>query len=172
MHSVFIWSQPHHAPVLAASVSALFLLIWILNTSILTTISVIGIILTIADYTVPLLSTSLIDSSKFGPAEETVYENVCSEIALTWFTLQSFWNQWTDLKEKRPVVHSFLLLTSLLMMAYIGNSVDNLFLLYLITLLTVLFPGLRHQGIIQKLSKKAFDTIRDTIGARLKPKQQ
>lgn len=172
LHSVFVWSQPHHAPVLAASVSALFLLIWLLDTSILTTLSVIGVLITLADYVVPLISSNLFDSSKFGDAEEAVYDTVCSEIALTCFTVQSFWRQWTDLKDTKPKLYSFLLLTSLLMMAYIGNSVNNLFLLYVIVLFAAMLPGLRAHGIIQQLMKKAVEVVKNLVGDKLLKKKQ
>lgn len=172
MHSVCVWNQPHHAPILAASVSALFLLIWLLDASILTTLSVIGIMVTLADYVVPLVSSNLFDSSKFGDAEEAVYDVVCSEIALTCFTVQSFWRQWTDLKDTKPKLYSFLLLTSLLMMAYIGNSVNNLFLLYVIVLFVAMLPGLRAHGIIQQLMKKAVDVVKNLIGDKLLKKKQ
>lgn len=171
LHSVSVWSQPHHAPALAASVSALFFLIWLLDTSILTTVSVIGIVVTLADYVVPLISSNLFDASKFGEADEAVYDAVCSEIALTCFTMQSLWRQWTDLKETKPKLYSFFLLTSLMMMAYIGNSVNNLFLLFVIVLFLVMLPGLRAHGIIQQLVRKTVDTITHLIGDRLKKKQ-
>ena len=167
-HSVSVWSQAHHPPLLAASVSALFLLIWLLDASVLTTMSVLGLLLTLADYVVPLLSASLFDARKFGEAEEAVYARVCSDLAQLCLSLRGLWRQWTDLKDTKPVLYSFLLLTSLLMMAYIGSSVNNLFLIYLIVLSVVMLPGLRAHGIIQQLVQKAVQTVKDLVGDRLK----
>ena len=171
LHSVCVWSQPHHAPLLVACVSSLFLLVWLLDSSLLTSLSVIGIIVTLADYIVPLVSSSLFDASRFGEAEDAIYDSVCSELALTCFTAKSLWRQWTDLKDSKPLLFSFLLLTSLLMLAYIGSSVNNLLLLYFIVLFVVLLPGLRAHGILQQLLSRAVHTVSSLVGDKFKKKQ-
>lgn len=48
---------------------------------------------------------------------------------------------------------------SLLVCAYIGASVDNLLLCYLITLLAALYPGLQKHGFVQTVQAKVFDFV-------------
>jgi hypothetical protein len=49
-------------------------------------------------------------------------------------------------------------------LAYIGSTFNNLFLLYLITLVFALYPGLKEKGIV----KLVFDHINAVIGPYLK----
>ena len=172
LHSVFVWTQPHHAPTIAGSVTAIFILIWLLNASILTTFSIIGILITVSDYAVPLVSSNFFDSSKWGATQEATYEKVCDELALFWFTVNSFWTQWTEIKETKPKLYSFILLTTLLMLAYIGNMINNLLLSYLICLFACMYPGLKSQGLLNKYLSEALTFIKTTIGEKLNKQKQ
>lgn len=165
-----IWSKPHDCPVVLGSVTFIFLLIWLLNASVLTTLSVIGFLVTVADYSVPLVCSNLFDASKWSDREERVYETVCEEIATVTFLVISLWNQWTEMKETKPKIYSFILLTSLLMMAYIGNTINNLLLLYLLTMTLVSLPGLKHHGILQQMIKQSIQMIKGITSKINKPK--
>jgi len=70
------------------------------------------------------------------------------------------YNQWRQMKETKPKQYSFVLLTSLLMLAYIGNTINNLLLLYLVTMSIVLLPGLKHHGILQQIIKQAIQGVK------------
>ena len=165
-----IWSRPSDCFGLVKCVTGTFLLVWILNASVLTTLSVIGFILTITDYLAPLLCSNFIDSSKWGDNEEKIYESVCEDIATDIFLVMTVWNQWREMKETKPKLYSFILLTSLLMLAYIGNTINNLFLLYLLTMSLVLLPGLKHHGILQQIISQSIEKIKAASAIINKPK--
>ena len=115
----------------------------------------------------PLLCTNLFDPTKWTQKEEKIYEEVCSEVALGWFTINSFWSQWQDLKETKPKMYSIMLLGTLIILAWIGNLINNLLLAYLITLFAILFPGLKHHGIIQAYVAKAASFVKNQITSKL-----
>jgi hypothetical protein len=167
-----IWSTPQDCPNLVKSVTGLFVLIWLFNTSVLTTLSVIGLVITVADYVAPLVFRDFFDSSRWGHKEEKVFETVCEEIATATFLVITLWNQWRDLKETKPKLYSFILLTSLLMLAYIGNTINNLLLLYVLTMFIVLLPGLKHHGILQQMINQSIDAIKGIKSKISKPKNQ
>lgn len=173
LHSIMIWSKPQDCSNLVKAVTGLFVLIWLCNTSVLTTLSVIGLVVTFADYAAPLIFRDFFDSSRWGPKEEKVYEAVCEEIATAIFLMNTLWNQWREMKETRPKMYSFILLTSLLMLAYIGNTINNLLLLYVLTMSIVLLPGLKHHGILQQMINQSIEVIKG-ISSKIgnKPKNQ
>ena len=160
LHSCMIWSQPHDCPVIVLSVSLVFVLVWLLNASVLTTLSVIGFVITVSDYAVPIVCSNFVDPSLWTEREDKVYDTVCEELATLTFLLMSMYNQWRQMKETKPKQYSFVLLTSLLMLAYIGNTINNLLLLYLVTMSIVLLPGLKHHGILQQIIKQAIQGVK------------
>lgn len=60
---------------------------------------------------------------------------------------------------------------SLLVLAWIGSAMNNLFLTYLLLLVVVMLPGMEHQGLITKYGGCALVKIREMINksAKLKP---
>jgi len=154
LHSMLIWSEAKDAPILVGAVTAIFLIVWIADASVLTSLSILGIIVTIADYAVPIVCSNLFDSSKWGPRQESTYESFCTELATLSLYVKAVWGQWQEIKETKPKLYSFLVLTTLLMMAYIGNHINNLLLLYLLTLGLIMLPGLRHHGILQQIVRQ------------------
>ncbi|XP_042862824.1 ADP-ribosylation factor-like protein 6-interacting protein 1 isoform X2 [Penaeus japonicus] len=52
-HSVLVWEKQYYPFISISAVSALFLMIWYLEPSMLTLLSVLGITVTLCDYLVP-----------------------------------------------------------------------------------------------------------------------
>lgn len=59
-----------------------FTLIWLLNPSILSAFSVLGLTATICDYVVPMISRSLFKSNIWTDTEEKEFEDICTSIML------------------------------------------------------------------------------------------
>lgn len=59
-----------------------FTLLWLLNPSILSFVSIFGLTITICDYVVPIISRSLFKSGIWTDAEEKEYEDICTSIVL------------------------------------------------------------------------------------------
>jgi hypothetical protein len=165
---IFLWTESHHAGLLAGAVTAAFLLIWLLDATILTTFSVIGIIVTVADYVVPLLSAKLIDPTTWNDKSEQKYNEICVEIAKAWALVLGFWSSWQAIKVTSPKLYFGLLLSALVTLAWIGNLFNNLLLTYLLSLLAVEYPGLKHHGLIEKHLGSIYATISTAVGDKLK----
>jgi hypothetical protein len=165
---VFLWKQQHHAGVIGGSVSAIFLLIWLLDATLLTTFSIIGIILTTADYAVPLVLSNLFDPANWNDKKEAEFNETCAALAAAWKSVLDLWAQWNEIKTTRPKLYSGLLLSILIVLAWIGNLFNNLFLTYLIVLFTALYPGLKTHGIIEKHLGKVIASIKEKVGDKLK----
>lgn len=68
-------------------------------------------------------------------------------------------------------MYSIMLLVTLVVLAWIGNLINNLLLTYFIALFAVMFPGLKHHGIIQEYASKAASFVANLIGSKLKKQE-
>jgi len=151
LHSVLIWEASDVCPViLSLLVSLVFLLIWYMDVSVLTTLSVMGIVGSVVDYALPVLNHHLFDPSKWSASDETKLEKICSELSANWTVINSAYGDWQRMKSANPKLYYAVLLCSLLALSWVGNVVHNLVLTYLLVLFVVLFPGLKHRGIVDK----------------------
>jgi len=143
-------------------------LIWLLDATLLTTFSIIGIILTTADYAVPLVLSNLFDPANWNDKKEQEFNETCVALATTWKSLLDLWTEWNVIKATRPKLYSGLLLSILVVLAWIGNLFNNLFLTYLIVLFVALYPGLKTHGIIEKHLGKLIASVKEKVGDNLK----
>ena len=55
-----------------------------------------------------------------------------------------------EAKEKKPVLHFFGTLLALFSVAWVGNRMNNFFLLYTLCLFVAMLPGLHRKGLLEK----------------------
>ncbi len=55
-----------------------------------------------------------------------------------------------DAKEKKPIFHFLGAVFGFVSLAWIGNRINNFFLLYLVVLLVAMLPGLHRKGLLHK----------------------
>ncbi len=53
-------------------------------------------------------------------------------------------------KERKPVLHFLATLGALFFVAWVGGKVNNFFLLYLVTLIAAMLPGMHKRGLLKK----------------------
>lgn len=102
--------------------------------------------------------------------DEAKFNEICVELAKVSAAGLGLWNQWQEIKVTRPKIHSGLLLSLLIVLAWIGNLFNNLLLTYLIALVLVELPGLKHHGLIEKHLGNAINSIKNAVGEKLKQK--
>lgn len=72
------------------------------------------------------------------------------------------------MKENNPKFYSIILLVNLIIIAWIGNLVNNLFLTYLGCLFLMLYPGMKKHGLIEKYTGEFRKKISDFIASKTK----
>lgn len=163
LHSILTWEQDIYPIFLVALVSLAFLVIHLMNSSVLSSLSYIGILCALLDLGLPTLTKNLTSSSSVGsPTKATNdkdnqrLDKICLDLAKTYAFVRSLCDQCTALKTKSPKLYYPALLGALFVSAYLGNKFNNLFLTYLATLLVVLYPGLDKKGIPQRAVEFVF----------------
>ncbi|XP_070150445.1 ADP-ribosylation factor-like protein 6-interacting protein 1 isoform X4 [Polyergus mexicanus] len=117
LNSILLWERSWHPGLIVGLVTIIFCIIWILEPTLLTMISICLLIFALVDYLAPILTSIL-----------------CN--------VQS----WTGQKEKKLIEYYSATILCLILFAWIGNTVNNLFLLYIIVNAILLTPGFRHKG--------------------------
>lgn len=168
LNSVLLWSQPYYPGCIFGVISAVFLLLWYLEPSLLTTFSLAGMLACLLDYLVPMLLAQLCGQDKWTGQHERQLQDICLEVVHTWQSVVGACAAIKKAKQEKPKVYMVAVLVSLLVVAWIGNAFDNLFLTYLIVLFLAMSPGMKHHGIFQKYFSTAVLTIRNLIADKMK----
>ncbi|XP_023239837.1 ADP-ribosylation factor-like protein 6-interacting protein 1 [Centruroides sculpturatus] len=168
VNSVLMWEKPFYPAILIGVTSFIFLLVWICEPSVLTTFALLGLLASILDYAVPLISASFFDANKWTGTEEQKFEDICRGLVYTRQCLQDIWDTSAHLKEAKPKVYFVVVLIGLIFVAWIGSLVDNLFLTYLCVIQLVMLPGLKHNGILDKYTSKIVQMIKNFAGPKVK----
>ena len=68
-----------------------------------------------------------------------------------------------DAKIKKPVIHFLGTIFALFSVAWIGNRVNNMFLLYVVVLALAMLPGLHRRGLLKKYFSQITLKISETM---------
>ncbi|XP_074647999.1 ADP-ribosylation factor-like protein 6-interacting protein 1 [Tubulanus polymorphus] len=168
INKVLTWEKPPYPVILVSGITFIFFLIWYFDPSVLTTFSLLGLIISLVDYLVPTIASSLFKSDNWTVVQEKEFENICIRIHNAKVHIQNLRTQIFNLKTEKPKTYFIAVVITLLVTAYIGNLIDNLLLTYLIVVFLVLLPGLRHHGIIQKYTSTLTSKVKEFIQSKTK----
>ncbi|XP_020774081.1 ADP-ribosylation factor-like protein 6-interacting protein 1 [Boleophthalmus pectinirostris] len=147
---VLRWEKPWFPGALVGATSVIFLLIYYLDPSVLTGLSCSVMLLCLADYLVPTLAPRVFGSNKWTTEQQQRFHEICGNLVKTQRRVVGWGKRLCALKEEKPKVYFASVITSLLVVAWIGQQVHNLFLTYLIVSFLLLLPGLNQHGVISK----------------------
>lgn len=80
LNSVLKWEKSFYPGVTFGVISLSFLILWSLDLSFLTLVSLVALIGSILNYAFPLISKALFKPENWTGAKEKLFEDVCSEI--------------------------------------------------------------------------------------------
>ena len=125
------------------------ILFW-LSPSILTLLSIIGLVITLLDYLGPLLLEKIFSPTQWTGEKEKKLDNVCESVVNISLLVLSCCTSFCSLKTSSPMTHFGVTTTSLLLLAYIGSMVSGMFLSYILWMLTLMLPGLYRRGLLAR----------------------
>ena len=132
--------------------------VWYWDPSFLTFISFLGFVLTIGDYVVPKLLPYIL-SNEWNEEKEKKYDEFCRNFVRILGNAERAYTCYMDWRNKRRALNFGLSCISLLVLAWIGNRINNFLLAYLISVAVVLFPKIHRQGLLQK----GFNTLKPKL---------
>ncbi|GIX88284.1 ADP-ribosylation factor-like protein 6-interacting protein 1 [Caerostris darwini] len=164
------WEKPYYPGIIGAVVSFMFFMIWYFDPSVLTALSILGIIGCVLDYVVPILSASVFDSSKWTGTQERKYEDICHGFVENYLRTKFMWDSVRQIKETKPYLYFVGVLGTLLFTAWIGNLIHNGFLTYIFVLFICLLPGIKSSNGFKKHISKVMAMINGITGQSKKNK--
>ncbi|XP_023680919.1 ADP-ribosylation factor-like protein 6-interacting protein 1 [Paramormyrops kingsleyae] len=152
---VLRWQKSWFPGALIGVTTVLFTLIYYLDPSVLTGVSCSVMLLCLADYLVPTLAPKIFGSSKWTTEQQQRFHEICGNLVKLQRRLLGWWRRIFALKEEKPKMYFLSVISCLVVMAWIGQQVHNLFLTYLIVTVLLLLPGLNQHGILAKYTGMA-----------------
>ncbi|EFA10290.2 ADP-ribosylation factor-like protein 6-interacting protein 1 isoform X1 [Tribolium castaneum] len=150
---VLVWEKQWHPTAIVGGSTILFTFLWLLDPSILTVFSVFGLVLTIFDYLIPSIGSSMFKPEMWTARKEQEYEEFCTNVILYKARLELSWARFYKMKSTNRKMYFLLTMITLSALAWIGCTFNNLFLSYVFVTFLLLFPGMEHNGIITKWSE-------------------
>lgn len=168
LNKILEWEQNFYPGVVIGVITFVFALVWYLEPSILTTVCLIGIILSAADFALPTLISHLFSSEEWSAVQEAQYDAICQRLVHAKQHVVDLKNWLTDLKANKPKIYLVIMMAVFASTAWLGSLIDNLFLTYLIVVGLTMIPGLRKHGILQQGTDKIKDLIANARSSKPK----
>ncbi|XP_003700981.1 ADP-ribosylation factor-like 6 interacting protein 1 [Megachile rotundata] len=146
LNSILLWERFWYPGLIVGITSTIFFLIWLLEPTSLTMISVLLLLLALIDYLVPPMTSFLYPVNSWtGQKEKKLYE-ICKSWDATILWLQNARVSMLQTRKDRPNVYYAAIITFLVICIWIGSTVNNLLLSYIAVNTILLMPGIRHKG--------------------------
>lgn len=144
------WEKPFYPVIVIGIVSFVFLLIWYLDPSIITGVSMGVMIFCILDFVIPFVAPMIFHEGNWNSEKEKEYSHACGALANVRATVYNGFRGIFHLKETNPLLYIAVATVSLSTLAWLGNQMHNLMLLYFAVIVVASLPGLAHHGILQR----------------------
>jgi len=144
------WEKDFYPALIAAAVTLKFVFVWWWDPTLLTFISITGIMISLLDYAMPKILGTVFKPESWNGDKEARYERACNSLVHGFKYAEAGLAAYREAKKVKPVVHFAATVSGLFALAWIGNRINNFFLLYLVVLVVLMLPGLHRKGLLDK----------------------
>lgn len=164
--SVLKWEKPIYPGIVAGIVTFYFLFLWYIDLSVLTLLSLSLLLVCVFDYASPMVFKLVFKPENWTGVQEKRFDEICREIFNAKVMINNFWISLKNAKEQKSTMFIVLVSSVLVILAWIGATVNNLFLSYLMTLMVVNYPGLCQYGITEKVKRVICTQFKSVMGTK------
>jgi len=148
--SVLAWEKEFYAALVSCSLTFLFIMVWYMDPSTLTLLSLVGEIAVILDYAVPRLQAKIFPDSAWSMENEKRLDQICQELMFVKNGVYRIYSLLMGYKHSHPLMFMSTTVVALFLVAQIGSMFSGFFLTYLAVLVVVMIPGLYRRGFLDK----------------------
>jgi len=163
INSILKWEKKFFPGLIFGFSTILFLVLWYLDLSTMTMVSLILLIASVVDIGFPVVSKFVFKPENWTGENEKQFEHVCGEICVAKLAISNGLSCVFASKEEKSPVCVIITIAVLILLAYIGAVIDNLLLSYLGFLFIMFYPGLLHHGIVNMVKEKVFSCVSSKI---------
>ncbi|KAG5443117.1 ADP-ribosylation factor-like protein 6-interacting protein 1 [Clonorchis sinensis] len=139
------WESPRLLVSILLIVSVIFLLLGTFHPAVLTMLGWFGLTMSIVDFIGPTLSARV--APEMHPLEaQKRYREFCRRLVHARYLVINFFTFLQELRANHPIAYLFTSLPLLLIGIFVGRHINDLLLLYILTIVCILTPGLRYKG--------------------------
>ncbi|CAG9815591.1 unnamed protein product [Phaedon cochleariae] len=150
VNSFLLWEKPWHPSAIVGGCTVIFMLFWLSEPNILTILSLLGLLVTLGDYVLPSIVSSIFKSESWNIEKQRQYEDICTNIILYKTKFELLVTSYYRMRVTNPKMYFGLTIFGLGFLAWIGGTISNLFLTYMVVLGILLLPGMVHNGFLNK----------------------
>lgn len=143
---VLDWEQPYHPGLICGLVSVHFLFHHWWQPSLPALVALTLLKVTLADYLMPLLGPRIFPMEKWGSKHEHEFNVICEALSDMHQHLSEALAGLRDFRSQRPRLYKPLSTGLLTMICFLGWTLGDVFVLYLLLLLALLYPGAKKAG--------------------------
>ncbi|KAB0795566.1 hypothetical protein PPYR_12405 [Photinus pyralis] len=158
VHSILLWDNNWYPAAIFGGTSFVFCSLWLFDPSVLTTFSIVGLTISISDYLVPKVSAALFRSELWTDEKEEAFNKFCANVVACKFKFVTLISSFYGMRCSNTKMYYGCTILGLAVLAWIGNTFNNLFLTYTLITTFLLIPGLiRHRildNCVDFISKK------------------
>ncbi|KAJ8933364.1 hypothetical protein NQ314_014079 [Rhamnusium bicolor] len=163
VNDILLWEKQWHPMAIIGGCTVLFMLLWLCEPNLLTVISLLGLSLTVGDYILPTLISSVFKSEVWTTEKQKQYEEICTNIILYKMKLELLLSSYYRMRVTNSKLYFSITIFGLAFLAWIGGTISNLLLTYLIFLFALLLPGMSHNGMLNKGSEALSKIFSDLV---------
>ncbi|XP_019534272.1 ADP-ribosylation factor-like protein 6-interacting protein 1 [Aedes albopictus] len=141
-HDLLQWKLPYSPVVIASSVTVFFSLLWWLNLTVVTQLALLLLAAFVGNFCYPSIAKIVFKPEKWAGVQEKHLDIVVGKMLDLSESVTGCWNSFFWNQHDKSVAHIVKVSAALLFMAWIGASVNNLLLCYLVSMTLGLWPGL------------------------------
>ncbi|CAK1581657.1 unnamed protein product [Parnassius mnemosyne] len=151
LKAVFLWEQRWHPCAIVASITLAYLFIWLLDLNFLATIAIVGLVINFIDFLVPFICNIIYSPSSWTGQKEKMFEEICRSLVTQYNKIVHSIHTYYSLRENSPCMYYIMSITMSCTLAWMASSINNIILLYILSIVILLWPGIQHRGIFNTL---------------------
>jgi len=164
--SVLSWEKEWYPAVTSGTLSFLFLLVWSQDPSVLTLFGMIGLVMTLLDYAVPLVQAKLFAENSWTADKEQRLDQICQELVFVKTGIRRLANSLLRFRETSPLMFLLGFVVFFYIVAYFGSIFSGIFLFFVLFLNACMLPGLHRRGLLKKYCASLVLKIGDYVKAK------
>ncbi|EFX88227.1 hypothetical protein DAPPUDRAFT_311771 [Daphnia pulex] len=150
LYSVLIWTESWYPCPIVGTISTVFLMYWYWNPPIITSVSLFFMMLSLFDYSVPRICSCISQPHQWTALNEKKFEIICETLVKTQDKIYNQMTYFIDLKRTNPKMYFLSLFSFCSLSAWIGYTVNNWLICFILVTLISLYPGVKHNEVLSK----------------------
>ncbi|XP_060528179.1 ADP-ribosylation factor-like protein 6-interacting protein 1 [Cylas formicarius] len=153
VNDALLWEKPWHPTALLCGNTLVFFMLFMFSPNVLTILSILGLIITLADCFMPVVLGNVFKSDTWTVEKQKQYEEICTNIVLYKTKMELLWSSYGRLRVTNSKLYFSVTILVLCLLTWIGGAIDNTFLGYICVNFVLMLPGMLRHGMLKTFAE-------------------